>query len=138
MWVHSYLSESDFKLTHFIIEVDNPLKNGLFWPSFSRTYILSCLLSWHNPLNVNFVFFVLNSHTVHTRLNTKIDIITIKIFEDNYDHFYHLGLWSEHWAEPHFPEFPPLRVNKKTQFVLPSPCPSLKFEYVILSCLSKS
>ena len=46
------------KLTHFIIDVDNPLKNGFATPFVSKVNFRSCLLSLQSPLNVNFVFLV--------------------------------------------------------------------------------
>ena len=46
------------KLTHFIIDVDSPLKNGFPTPFVSKVNFRSCLLSLQSPLNVNLVFLV--------------------------------------------------------------------------------
>ena len=46
------------KLTHLMIDVDNPLKKGFPTPFVSKVNFRSCLLSLQSPLNVNLVFLV--------------------------------------------------------------------------------
>ena len=100
-----------------MIDVDKPLKKGFFIPFDSSTNVRSCLLSGHKPLSENIVFLVSNSQRAQTLLKHKL----IEVPMDFPCRKTYLGLWSEHRAEPHFPEDLPVFVSMKAQLVLPTP-----------------